>query len=249
MDMTSRVPDWLTPVAWIYIAASLASAAYLAYAVTRLPRGTMHPATALVWVTSALYLGPAAVVLYRRHRAPSATSTRSSNLVGSADTGHVRESAGGQARATTVSTALGGLPGGGASAIAHLIGVPLVIASGLTIAGIDLWVMILVIGALAIALLFAYEKSLTGNAAAPAPTSRVRPKAAVPAALAAALTVLAFDIGMGGWMLLLHFNAFMPPATEGSFWFLMQLGILLGLLTAYPAVAWLRRRNSPAVAV
>ena len=57
------------------------------------------------------------------------------------------------------------------------------------------------------------------------------------------LTVLAVDIGMGGWMLLLHFNEYMPPATEGTFWFLMQIGIVLGLATGYPAVAWLARRN------
>ena len=55
--------------------------------------------------------------------------------------------------------------------------------------------------------------------------------------------MLAFDIGMGGWMLLLHFNEYMPPATEGTFWFLMQIGIVLGLATGYPAVAWLARRN------
>ncbi|MCH1865373.1 DUF4396 domain-containing protein [Nocardioides sp. CFH 31398] len=223
--MTSRVPDWLTPVAWTYIAASLVSAAYLGWAVSRLPRGSMHPATALVWITSALYLGPAAVVLFHRYRDPSSTA----------------------ARAGAGPAALGGLPGGGASALAHLVGVPLVIASGLTIAGIDLWVMILVIGALAILLLLVYELALTRSAQA-SRAAEGRSRVAVPAVVAAVLTVLAFDVGMGGWMLLLHFNAFMPPATEGTFWFLMQIGILLGLLTAYPAVAWLAGRGSRAVA-
>lgn len=60
---------------------------------------------------------------------------------------------------------------------------------------------------------------------------------------AAVLTVLAFDIGMAGWMLLLQFNEAMPAATEGSFWSLMQLGIVLGLLTGYLAVIWLAKRN------
>ena len=63
------------------------------------------------------------------------------------------------------------------------------------------------------------------------------------------LTVLAFDVGMGGWMLLLHFNEYMQGATEGSFWFLMQIGIVLGLITGYPAVMWLTRtRRQAAVA-
>lgn len=222
MDMTSRVPDWLTPVAWTYLAASLLSAAYLAVVLVRRREG--HPsrtATALVWVGAALYLGPAAVLLHHRDRR--------------------RRRTGGRGRPT----ALGGLPGGGASALAHLVGVPLVVASGTTIAGTDLWVMILVIGVIATAVLFAYERAVT-----PADGGPGRGGAGVgSAALAAVLTVLAFDVGMGGWMLLLHYNAFMPPATEGTFWFLMQLGILLGLVTAYPAVSWLARRGSGAVAV
>ena len=100
--------------------------------------------------------------------------------------------------------------------------------------------MIIVIGLLAMALLFVYERAASRHGRA----------AALPvgaAAVAAVLTVLAFDIGMGGWMLLLHFNEFMPPATEGSFWFLMQIGIVLGLLTGYPVVSWLTQRHKTVV--
>ena len=123
--------------------------------------------------------------------------------------------------------------GGTASAGAHLIGVPLVIASGWTIAGTDLWVMILVIGALAAGLLFLHERATTA-----------RPSGAV--AAVALLTVLAFDVGMGGWMVLLHLNGLMPAATEAAFWFLMQIGVVLGLVTGYPVVARLARGNRSA---
>lgn len=125
-----------------------------------------------------------------------------------------------------------GLPGGGASAVAHLVGVPLVVASGLTIAGTDLWVMILVIGVLAMLLLFAYERTASG----------VRRSAAT-AALVAVATVLAFDVGMGGWMLLLHYNELMPPATDAAFWLLMQVGVVLGLATGAPVVTRLVRQG------
>ena len=220
--MGSALPGWLTPVAWAFLVLAALSAAAIGYDIYAGGRRHNSLAAELVWVGSALYLGPAALALYARQGRTPATSGRAPAA---------RRGAG---RPTRVSD---GLPGGTASAIAHVIGVPLVIASGLTIAGIDLWVMILVIGALAIALLFAYERIA-------APTgARVGAGAA---AAAAVLTVLAFDVGMGGWMLLLHFNALMPPATEASFWFLMQLGIVLGLVTGYPAVAWLARRRSPA---
>ena len=57
------------------------------------------------------------------------------------------------------------------------------------------------------------------------------------------MTVLAFDVGMGGWMLVMHYLLFMPPPTDVTFLFLMQVGLILGFLTAYPAVLWLVRRG------
>ncbi len=212
--MVNRVPDWVTPIAWTFVALALLSAAVI---VVDVVRGRRHGSAAAdaVWVSAALYLGPAAVVLHRRAAARTAR-------------------AGGPSESSPAEVTL---PGGGASAVAHLIGVPLVIASGLTIAGIDLWVMIIVIGGIAVALLLGYEL-LTGRA-----RGAVRRPRLAEAAGAAVLTVLAFDVGMGGWMVALHYNELMPPATEGSFWFLMQLGVLLGLLTGYPAARWLVSRG------
>ena len=222
MQMTNRVPDWLTPVSWVFVALAVVSAAVIAAVIAAdiYARSRRHSsvATELVWIASALYLGPIALLLYRHHVRITARPS------------------GPEASPDFQATAIAGLPGGGASAVAHLIGVPLVIASGLTIAGIDLWVMIIVIGVLATILLFGYERA-TGRYG----RNRVLPVGN--AVLAAVVTVLAFDIGMGGWMLLLHFNELMPPATDGSFWFLMQIGVVLGLLTGYPAVAWLTRRG------
>ncbi len=64
------------------------------------------------------------------------------------------------------------------------------------------------------------------------------------AVVAAVVTVVAFDVGMVGWMVLLHLNGLMPAITEGTFWFLMQLGVVVGLATGYPAVRWLLRREA-----
>lgn len=207
MSMASRVPDWLTPVAWTWIAASLVSALVLA-ARLRAHRRSGSPVADTVWVSTALYLGPLALLLHRR-----------------------RDDASG---------VVAGLPGGAASAIAHLVGVPLVVASGLTIAGMDLWPMILVIGAVAVALLVVHERARAAE--------RGRGVGLGRAALVAVVTVLAFDVGMGGWMLLLHYSSFMPPPSTGTFWFLMQLGIVLGLATAYPVVRRLGDRRASVLA-
>jgi hypothetical protein len=200
--MAMDVPGWLTVLAWTWVALCVVSAAVITLEAIGRGRHRSLAVMDVVWPVSALYLGPLAVALYRRW---------------------------GQDRATPA-VAAGGLAGGAASAVAHLIGVPLVIATGLTIAGIDLWPMIAVIAVIATALLAGIEAA-AGH--------RV-PRAAV----LALLTVLAFDIGMGGWMLLLHFTDNMPSASHIAFWFLMQLGIVLGTLTALPVVR--RLTSSPA---
>lgn len=208
MDMMNDVPTWLTAVAWTYVAVAVLSAAFIAFDI--FGRGNRQSSVALdvVWPVSALYLGPLAVWMYVQWGRPRAASTVTAT----------------------------GLAGGAASALAHLVAVPLVIASGVTIAGLDLWVMIIVIAVLATVLLAVFEV--------------VAGKPPAVAALIGLVTVLAFDVGMLGWMLLLHFSENMPPATTMAFWFLMQLGVVLGTLTALPVVRWFvaRRAAQPVTA-
>ena len=222
MDMTMRsaVPDWLTPVAWAYIALSLISSVIIAVDIYLLRRRHRGVASELVWITSALYLGPFGVLAYlRRGRANPASSTGSTGLA--------------------EGTAAAVLPGGSASAVAHLVAVPLVVAVGWTIAGMAMWPMMLVIAVLAIVMLAVYERVAGPQA------GHDRGISVGAALMAAFITVAAFDVGMVGWMLVLHFNDLMPPVTDGSFWFLMQLGVIVGLVTGYPAVSWLLRRRQP----
>ncbi len=97
--------------------------------------------------------------------------------------------------------------------------------------------MIAVIAVLAIAMLFAFKYSTAAR-------RDVGGKTVGAALLVATVTVLAFDLGMGGWMLVLHFNELPPPLTSVNFLFLMQIGIVLGFLTGYPAVALLLKRGT-----
>ena len=219
MDMASAIPEWLTPVAWTYIALSLFSAAFIAADIYLARRRHHSVAPELVWVTSALYLGPFAIPVYL-----SRGRTRASS---SADD------------TTTDARALAVLPGGSASAVAHLIAVPFVVAIGWTIAGVAMWPMILVIAVLVTIMLAVYERLASRSAR----TGNARGLSIGAAITAAIITVAAFDIGMVGWMLLLYYNSAMPPVTESTFWFLMQLGVIVGLATGYPAVKWLLRRS------
>jgi hypothetical protein len=210
MNMQSSIPGWLTPVAWTYIALALLSTAVIAADIYLARRRHPSVATELVWVTSGLYLGPIAIAAYLRRGRVDANPT-------SADSAADARGAANSSQDTAIAV----LPGGGASAVAHLVAVPFVVA---------------------VVMLAVYERVARGHS-----TGRTRQISIGAALLAAVVTVVAFDIGMVGWMLLLHFNNAMPGVTEGTFWFLMQIGVIVGLATGYPAVKWLLNREQSVV--
>ena len=225
-EMGTMIPGWLTAVSWAYVGLALLCAAIILYDVYgrgyRQPTGVMG----VVWPITALYFGPLALPAYQRWGRPRSEKWR-------------REHGSAPEKSLPVAAATGGIPGGAASAIGHVIGVPLVVLSGLTIAGQSLWVMILLIAVIAVALLFVFEYFFST-----VPTRGLSSgKGLTVALLIAVVTVLAFDVGMGGWMLVMHYLLFMPPLTDVTFLFLMQVGLILGFLTGYPAVLWLLRRG------
>ncbi len=225
-EMGTMIPAWLTAVSWAYVGLALLCAAAILYDLYG--RGYRQRVRVMeaVWLITALYFGPLGLLLYYRWGRPRSERWQK-------EQGSVPE------KSLPVAAATGGTPGGAASAIGHVIGVPLVVFSGLTIAGQALWVMILVIAVIATVLLFAFEYFFSTVPARGLSSS----EGLGVALLIAFVTVLAFDVGMGGWMLVMHFLLFMPPLTDVTFLFLMQVGLILGFLTGYPAVLWLVRRG------
>ena len=73
-----------------------------------------------------------------------------------------------------------------------------------------------------------------------------RGRALRPALRADALSLTSFEIGLFGWMAIMQLVLFtdphLPPDTS-SYWFLMQIGMILGFLTTYPVNWWLIRRG------
>ena len=56
------------------------------------------------------------------------------------------------------------------------------------------------------------------------------------------LSILTFEIGLFGWMALAFFVFFPHPhlkPTEPTYWFMMQIGMVLGFFTSYPLNWWL----------
>ncbi|MDQ3376481.1 MAG: DUF4396 domain-containing protein [Actinomycetota bacterium] len=225
-EMGTMIPGWLTAVSWVFVGLALLCAAAILYDVFGRGYRQRTSVMSVVWPITALYFGPLALPAYYRWGRPRSEKWQ-------------KEHGSAPEKSLPVAAATGGTPGGAASAIGHVLGVPLVVFLGLTIAGQALWVMILFIAIIATVLLFAFEYYFST-----VPTRGLsRGKGLGVALLIALVTVLAFDVGMGGWMLVMHFLLFMPPLTDVTFLFLMQIGLILGFLTGYPAVLWLVRRG------
>ena len=66
------------------------------------------------------------------------------------------------------------------------------------------------------------------------------------AAKADFLALTAFEVGLFGWMAIMQLVLFISPGLptdSAAFWFLMQVGMLIGFATTYPVNWWLIRHG------
>ena len=133
-------------------------------------------------------------------------------------------------------SASGSLPGAAASTVSHVVAVPFVLATGLSLFAVPMYAMIVIILFLAIAMLWAFEYSTAKN-------RKVGGMSVAAALVVATITVVAFDVGMVGWMLVLHFTELLPAPGTVNFLFFMQIGNLLGFAACLPVVAFLLKRS------
>jgi len=75
------------------------------------------------------------------------------------------------------------------------------------------------------------------------PTRNLSPAKGLIAAIKSdTLAILTFEIGLFAWMALTYFIFFPKPhlmPTEPGYWFMMQIGMVLGFFTSYPLNWWL----------
>lgn len=59
------------------------------------------------------------------------------------------------------------------------------------------------------------------------------------------LSIVAFQIGLFGYMALYHLVFWQPPLSVASptYWFMMQVGMVVGFFTDWPVNAWLVKRG------
>jgi Domain of unknown function (DUF4396) len=213
-------PGWLTALAWMYLGLCFCCAALVGYDIVgarhRQPMGVMN----FVFPITALYFGPLALWFYWRW--------------GRAGTGRVKP--GWAAMATEVSHC------GAGCALGDVISEFLIFALAVTIAGTTLWAEYAGDYLLALAFGIAFQYF------AIAPMRGLGVRAGLVAATKADfISLTAFEVGLFGWMAVMAYVLFPPPGQlmpgSAAFWLLMQVGMMIGFATSWPANVWLVKRG------
>jgi hypothetical protein len=220
--------SWLTLIAWISLGlAFITSGAILFDLFVRGYRQQMVVMDA-VWPITALYLGPLAWLGYRRW---GRLSSRQFQRV----TGRKPD------YGESVSVSIGVSHCGAGCVLGDIIGAWIVFATGWQLLGLALPAEYIADFALAFALGIGFQYF------AIAPMRNLGLRDGIVAALKAdTLSLTAFEVGLFGWMALTQLVFFAAPhlrPDQPAYWFLMQIGMILGFLTAYPVNVWLIRRG------
>jgi hypothetical protein len=223
-------PTWLTLLSWAALAAGVAGFAVVLVDIYGRGFRQRMPVMEAVWPITALYFGPLAVWGYLRFGRPS--RGRWLRQHGGHHPPDKPRWAG-----VTVDTS----HCGAGCTLGDLVAEFVVFGLGATIAGSGLLAEYVgdYVLALGFGLVFQYF--------AIAPMRGLSfPKGIVAAAKADLLSLSAFEVGLFGWMALMAFVFFPNPhlmPTSPVFWFLMQIGMIVGYFTSWPANLWLIRRG------
>jgi hypothetical protein len=265
-------PAWLTVVAWLYLAVCFCCAGIISYDIAvnrrRQPMGVMN----FVFPITGLYFGPAALAFYWRWaRAPASAAppvglrTAAASMAavpaagggpqpgGPQPGGHAQhemagpqdpgeDRAGKRTRPRWVTMAIEVSHCGAGCSLGDVVSEFAVFALGLTVAGASLGAEYIgdYLLALAFGILFQYF--------AIAPMRGLGVKDGLIAATKADfISLTAFEVGLFGWMAVMTYVLFPAPhhlmPSSAAFWLLMQVGMMIGFATSWPANAWLVRRG------
>lgn len=219
-------PTWLTTLAWISLTLGALSAVVILADIRRGYRQMMG-VMEWVWPITALYLGPFGLWFYWR--------------VGRTYTMRWRAEHGTREFPHWVRVGVSSTHCGGGCTLGDVIAETLIFAFGITLFGATIWASYVLdyTFALVIGIAFQFAAIRAMSRAGFFPTLGRAAKADV-------LSLTAFEIGLFTWMGLMFWVFFTDPhlmPNSAAFWFLMQIGMALGLATSYPMNVFLIRRG------
>jgi Domain of unknown function (DUF4396) len=246
------IPMWLSVLAWAYISVCLACAGIIAGDILigrrRQPMGVMN----FAFPITALYFGPLALAFYWRWaRVPARTAAAVAPMPAMAgapergpagapsDNSKKRRS---RPRPGWVTMAIETSHCGAGCSLGDLIAEFVIFWLALSVAGLALGAEFIgdYLVALAFGIVFQYF--------AIAPMRGLGLKDGLVAATKADfISLTAFEIGLFGWMAIFQLvlftgsSALMPDSA--AYWLLMQVGMMIGFATSWPANVWLVRKG------
>lgn len=212
---------WLVVVAWSALALAFGCVGWILVDIYGRGRRQHLPVMEAVWPLTAAYFGPLAVWAYRRlgHAGMAVPSRRP--------------------RWSSVAVSVSHC--GAGCVLGDVIAEFVVFAVGATVAGQALFAEYVGDYVLAISFGIAFQYL----AIAPVRGLSLR-KGLIEAAKSDFVALSTFEIGLFGWMALMRFVFFTDPHLSPDspvYWLFMQLGMMIGFATAWPANVWLIRRG------
>jgi Domain of unknown function (DUF4396) len=233
-------PAWLHIIAWVAIGVAVGCAMLMVIDVLRRPQkmAIMN----FVWPITALYWGPAAVWAYVRVGMKTTKVRRRIAIrsMGKEELQRAKEQLKSQPP-TRAQVALSGCHCGAGCTLGDLVGEWWLFAMPLTFAGGDFTTKLL------IEFLLAWAFGVVFQYFTIAPMRGISGVKGVMAAIKAdTVSIVAFQIGMSVWMALTYYVFFPSPhlrPNEAVFWFMMQIAMIVGYFTSYPANIWLLEKG------
>ncbi|MDQ6925128.1 MAG: DUF4396 domain-containing protein [Candidatus Eremiobacteraeota bacterium] len=218
------VPVWLNLLAWVSLGVAFACAAAMLIDLLRHPQ--KMTIMNWVWPITALYAGPMAVWAYRKYgRAASQASAEH-------DGGPKKK------KPFWAAVLIGVTHCGAGCTLGDIIAEFAIFFTGISLAGSVLLTEFAgdYVLAYAIGIVFQYFAIVPMRGLSPGPGIWAAMKADT-------LSLTAFEVGLFGWMAASYFVFFHPhlKPDQPTYWFMMQIGMLVGFATSYPMNWWLIR--------
>ncbi len=226
------MPPWLTTVAWISLGLSAASALVILgdiVAGRRQPMMVMN----IVWPITGLYFGPLGLWAYWALGRPNAGQPRHHGGAQRDDPARSKP-----ANPTPAQVFVATSHCGAGCVLGDVTGEVALAATGLVLFGSPL------LTAFAVDFALAYAFGIVFQYFTIAPMRGLGLKDGLVAAVKAdTLSLISFEVGMFGWMALTRLVLFENPTgpDAASYWFLMQIAMVVGFGTSFPANWWLLR--------
>lgn len=217
---------WLVACAWLSVASGLITAVAILVDIFNDHRQHMR-IMEVTWPVTGLYMGPLAWWAYRTFGRATKTGERQ------ASNDHAR-------KPFWQSVFVSVTHCGGGCTLGDILSDTLIFLAGIVIAGSSLFTSYLLdfAAAYVLGIIFQYlpirEMGETD-----------RKRALIRAIKADTLSLIAFEMGLFGWMAVVQKILFVHAAQPDNpvFWFMMQIGMVVGFITAYPANWWLVREG------